>query len=139
MPGVYSAWKLKYALTLLVFAAEQFNIMCPVQLASCTISLPIHHKMQVVKARAAGMAAAAATGRPHGMLSVLGLEDVKLQELCSAARANCEAGTVCQIANMLFPSGRVVSGHKVALDKVQICNLCCPNVILLTSVVIFEG
>jgi [acyl-carrier-protein] S-malonyltransferase len=64
------------------------------------------------------MAAAAAAGRPHGMLSVVGLSDDALEGLCAAARSRCP-GSVCQLANYLFPTGRVVSGHLDALGAVE--------------------
>lgn len=59
------------------------------------------------------MAAAAEQGDPHGMLSVVGLPDDKLAKLCSDEVAKQGESTVCQLANYLFPQGRVVSGHKV--------------------------
>lgn len=65
------------------------------------------------------MAAASAAGRPHGMLSVIGLGDDVLEPLCAAAVARGLPDTVCQIANLLFPTGRVVSGHKDALAEVR--------------------
>lgn len=65
------------------------------------------------------MAAASAAGRPHGMLSVIGLGDDALEPLCAAAVARAPPDTVCQIANLLFPTGRVVSGHKDALAEVR--------------------
>jgi [acyl-carrier-protein] S-malonyltransferase len=74
--------------------------------------------LRVVKVRAESMSAAAKAGRPHGMLSVVGLSDADLESVCTEARAkfpNC----VCQVANYLFPQGRVVSGHKEALDEAQ--------------------
>jgi len=64
------------------------------------------------------MAAAAAAGRPHGMLSVVGLSDAALEGLCAAARSRCP-GSVCQLANFLFPTGRVVSGNLDALAAVE--------------------
>ncbi|KAJ9531207.1 hypothetical protein QJQ45_006646 [Haematococcus lacustris] len=66
------------------------------------------------------MAQAARTGPPHGMLSVVGLADADLQTLCQQARqaVQVEGGTVCQLANFLFPQGRVVSGHSAALKHV---------------------
>ncbi|KAK9843971.1 hypothetical protein WJX81_000807 [Elliptochloris bilobata] len=73
----------------------------------------------VVKVRGAAMAAASATGRAHGMLTVIGLGDDVLEPLCVAALARTPQGTVCQVANLLFPTGRVVSGHKDALAEVQ--------------------
>jgi [acyl-carrier-protein] S-malonyltransferase len=59
------------------------------------------------------MAAAAKQGEPHGMLSVVGLPDDKLVKICGDVKSSQGADTVCQLANYLFPQGRVVSGHKV--------------------------
>lgn len=56
-------------------------------------------------------------GKAHGMLSVIGLDDKTMEDVCSKARTAVGGGTVCQIANYLFPTGRVVSGHKSALDE----------------------
>lgn len=64
------------------------------------------------------MAAAARQGRPHGMLSIIGLNDDKLEPICAQARASVGGGCECRLANFLFPSGRVVSGHKDALAEV---------------------
>lgn len=74
--------------------------------------------LSVVKVRAESMAEAAKAGRPHGMLSVVGLGDSDLEAICaevSKAKPDC----VCRMANYLFPQGRVVSGHKEALEEVQ--------------------
>lgn len=46
---------------------------------SMTPALP---PLQVVKVRAESMAAAAGMGRPHGMLSVVGLNDADLEAVC---------------------------------------------------------
>ena len=59
------------------------------------------------------MAMAAQKGEPHGMLSVVGLEDDKLKEICKNVEAKLGGDTICNLANFLFPQGRVVSGHKV--------------------------
>jgi hypothetical protein len=62
---------------------------------------------QVVKVRAEAMAAAAASppgGRPHGMLSVVGLPDAELAAACEEAAGKLGPGTVCEIANYLFPT-----------------------------------
>lgn len=72
--------------------------------------------LKVVKVRAESMSAAAKAGRPHGMLSVVGLNDADLEAICAEARSKVP-GSVCQIANYLFPQGRVVSGHKDALEE----------------------
>ncbi len=74
----------------------------------------------MVKQRGESMAAAAKAGKPHGMLSVIGLDDGVLEGLCEQARAKIGgADTVCRLANYLFPTGRVVSGHKAALAVVR--------------------
>ena len=49
------------------------------------------------------MAAAAAMGKPHGMLSVIGLSDADLESVCKEVRQSMGADTVCQLANYLFP------------------------------------
>ena len=59
------------------------------------------------------MAAAAGMGEPHGMLSVVGLADEKLSDICAEVKKALGGDTVCQLANYLFPQGRVISGHKV--------------------------
>eukprot|EP00798_Chlamydomonas_sp_ICE-L_P030962 gene30962-17153_t len=48
-------------------------------------------------------AAEAKEGRSHCMLSVVGLEDETLRELCAQALDQTPPGSVCQIANYLFP------------------------------------
>ncbi|DBB12917.1 TPA: hypothetical protein ACH3X3_005670 [Trebouxia sp. C0006] len=59
--------------------------------------------LKVVKARGESMAAAATVGRPHGMLSIIGLQDEDIQDICKQALAQAPAGTICQMANFLFP------------------------------------
>lgn len=66
------------------------------------------------------MSAAAKLGQPHGMLSIIGLDDKTLEEICSKVRDKMGGSIVCQLANYLFPTGRVVSGHKDALNQVQV-------------------
>ena len=66
--------------------------------------------LKVVKVRAESMSAAAKLGRPHGMLSVVGLGDADLDAICAQVRAAKGGDSVCQLANYLFPQGRVVSG-----------------------------
>ncbi|KAL3150402.1 hypothetical protein ABBQ32_000240 [Trebouxia sp. C0010 RCD-2024] len=75
--------------------------------------------LRVVKARADSMAAAATLGKPHGMLSVVGLTDDVLEGIIKKTLSQAPAGSVCQIANFLFPQGRVMSGHKAVLAEVQ--------------------
>ena len=69
----------------------------------------------MVKARGESMAAAAKLGKPHGMLSVIGLSDADLEAVINDLRS---AGTipsqdVCQLANYLFPQ---VPPHTHMLD-----------------------
>lgn len=50
------------------------------------------------------------------MLSVVGLADDKLSDICAEVKKKKGGdNVVCQLANYLFPQGRVVSGHKVKL------------------------
>jgi [acyl-carrier-protein] S-malonyltransferase len=65
--------------------------------------------LRVVQQRGAAMQAAA-DATPSGMVSIIGLERDKVEELC--ARARC-AGTL-EIANLLSPGNIVVSGTKEA-------------------------
>ena len=65
------------------------------------------------------MQAAAKAGKAHGMLSIIGLDDKSLEDICAKVRAKLGKDAVCQLANYLFPTGRVVSGHKDALNEVQ--------------------
>ena len=92
---------------------------CSLRTTACVQLTPGMPISQAVKVRGESMAAAAKLGRPHGMLSIIGLDDAILAEVCDKARAKLGDDTVCQLANYLFPTGRVVSGHKDALDEVQ--------------------
>mmetsp|Transcript_12728 Transcript_12728/g.21593 ORF Transcript_12728/g.21593 Transcript_12728/m.21593 type:complete len:534 (+) Transcript_12728:133-1734(+) len=75
--------------------------------------------LKVVKVRAEAMAKAASEGgKPHGMLTVVGLGDSDLEDICKQVRGQMP-DSVCQLANFLFPQGRVVSGHNDALAEVQ--------------------
>ncbi len=56
----------------------------------------------------------AADASPSGMMSLLGLERDKIEELCNQARE----GDVLQIANLLCPGNIVVSGSKAACSRV---------------------
>lgn len=81
-------------------------------------ALSLEDGLRVVKARGEAMAAAAGVGQ-HGMMSVVGLEDAPLAAICEAAAKAGPPGTVCIVANYLFPKGRVVSGDKVALEEAR--------------------
>lgn len=82
-------------------------------------ALSFEDALKVVKVRAESMSAAATAGKPHGMLSVVGLSDDDLESICVQVKKKLGGDTVCQVANYLFPQGRVVSGHKDALEEVQ--------------------
>lgn len=55
-------------------------------------ALSFEDGLKVVKVRAESMAAAAAAGQPHGMLSVVGLADADLKKICDAAAAAAGPG-----------------------------------------------
>jgi [acyl-carrier-protein] S-malonyltransferase len=56
-------------------------------------------------------AAARAGGRPHGMLSVVGLGQPELEGLCREAVRKLGGGAVCVVANCLFPTVRGCLGR----------------------------
>ena len=51
-------------------------------------------------------------GEAHGMLSIVGLPDEDIQGMCKEALAHAPAGSICQLANFLFPQVR--NGHPSA-------------------------
>lgn len=81
--------------------------------------LTFEEGLRIVKVRAESMAEAARKGEPHGMLSVVGLTDTDIRNICADVRSTQGQDYICELANYLFPQGRVVSGHIAALDKVQ--------------------
>jgi [acyl-carrier-protein] S-malonyltransferase len=70
--------------------------------------------LRLVQQRGAAMQAAA-DATPSGMVSILGLDQAKVEELCARARA---VGQV-EVANLLCPANIVVSGTKAACDEVE--------------------
>uniref|UniRef100_A0A8C8EY55 Malonyl-CoA-acyl carrier protein transacylase, mitochondrial n=1 Tax=Oncorhynchus tshawytscha TaxID=74940 RepID=A0A8C8EY55_ONCTS len=60
---------------------------------------------------------------PSSMLSVMGRPQAKYKHACLQAREHCLSlgikEPVCSVANYLFPDGRVIAGHKEALDFLQ--------------------
>jgi [acyl-carrier-protein] S-malonyltransferase len=79
-----------------------------------TGALTFAEGLRLVKRRGEAMQAAADLV-PSGMLSVLILEQAKVEELCDAARQN----EVLQIANFLCPGNYAVSGHRSACDRLE--------------------
>jgi [acyl-carrier-protein] S-malonyltransferase len=76
-------------------------------------ALTFRDGLRVVQKRGEAMQAAA-DATPSGMVSVVSLDQAKVEELCAAARS---LGTVA-IANLLCPGNVVVSGVKAALEEV---------------------
>jgi [acyl-carrier-protein] S-malonyltransferase len=70
--------------------------------------------LRLVQQRGEAMQAAS-DATSSAMVSVLGLEQAKVEELCAKARS---VGLV-QVANLLCPSNIVVSGTKAACDEVE--------------------
>lgn len=70
--------------------------------------------LAVVQERGRAMQDAADAVR-SGMVSILGMEADKIEQVCGEARAE---GEVLQIANYLCPGNIVVSGHKGACERV---------------------
>lgn len=77
--------------------------------------LTFEDALRIVQVRGAAMAEAARVGA-HGMLSVVGLPDSALTQLCQEAASR---GGVCEVANRLFPQGRVVSGDDELLTWLE--------------------
>ena len=75
-------------------------------------ALSFRDGLRVVKQRGEAMQAAA-DATPSGMLSVLGLEEPKVEELCAAARQN----ETLEVANILCPGNIAVSGSKTACEN----------------------
>ncbi|XP_076861102.1 malonyl-CoA-acyl carrier protein transacylase, mitochondrial [Brachyhypopomus gauderio] len=75
-----------------------------------------------VKVRAEAMQKAS-DQTPSGMLSVVGRAQANYKHACLQAREHCLTlgieNPVCSIANYLFPDGRVIAGHREALDFLQ--------------------
>jgi len=70
--------------------------------------------LRVVQRRGEAMQAAS-DANPSGMISILGLEQPVIEELCATAR---KAG-VMQVANLLCPGNIVVSGHQAACAEME--------------------
>jgi [acyl-carrier-protein] S-malonyltransferase len=70
--------------------------------------------LSVVRVRGEAMQAAA-DAVASGMVSILGFDREKVEQLCNAARQ----GDVLEIANLLCPGNIVVSGSKAACERVS--------------------
>lgn len=74
--------------------------------------------LSLVKLRGEAMQEAAQASKQL-MLSVAGLEQDKLQELCAQAAKKEGKGGVCQIANSLFPKGFACAGSEKAIKHLE--------------------
>ncbi len=70
--------------------------------------------LKVVQRRGEAMQAAA-DATPSGMVSILGLDRAKVEQLCEQVR---QAGEVLQPANFLCPANIAVSGSKEACERI---------------------
>lgn len=68
--------------------------------------------LMLVQQRGAAMQAAS-DAAPSGMISILGLERVEVEQVCQQAREN----DVLQVANLLCPGSIVVSGANAACER----------------------
>jgi [acyl-carrier-protein] S-malonyltransferase len=77
-------------------------------------ALSFRDGLRVVKRRGEAMQAAA-DARPSGMVSVLGLDRAKVDELVAATRGS----ETLEVANLLCPGNTVLSGSKAACQAVE--------------------
>jgi [acyl-carrier-protein] S-malonyltransferase len=77
-------------------------------------ALTFREGLRLVQRRGEAMQAAADL-TPGAMVSVLILEQPRVEELCAAARQN----EIVQIANYLCPGNCAVSGHRSACDRLE--------------------
>merc|ERR1711920_691177 len=74
--------------------------------------------LKLVKLRGEAMQEAASVGK-QGMVSVVGLEEKKLSELCDKAAKKAGPDGVCKIANHLFPKGFSCAGTEKAVLELE--------------------
>ncbi|GAA6221112.1 malonyl-CoA-acyl carrier protein transacylase, mitochondrial [Lates japonicus] len=78
--------------------------------------------LYAVKVRAEAMQKASELV-PSGMMSVVGRSETNYKYACLQAKEHCKSlgieKPVCSVANYLFPDGRVIAGHRQALDFLQ--------------------
>lgn len=76
-------------------------------------ALEFEDGLRVVQRRGAAMQAAA-KARASGMVSILGLAEPQVADLCAANRLD---GEILQIANLLCPGNIVISGDQAACER----------------------
>ncbi|XP_072256409.1 malonyl-CoA-acyl carrier protein transacylase, mitochondrial [Pyxicephalus adspersus] len=88
----------------------------------CSGALDFTEALYAVKVRAEAMQKAS-EAVPSGMLSVIGNSKTKYGTVCAEAREHCLTlgikDPVCEVANYLFPNGRVIAGHMEAIQFLQ--------------------
>jgi len=77
-------------------------------------ALEFRDGLRLVQRRGEAMQAAS-MAHPGAMVSILGLEQAKIEELCEQARQ----GGILQLANLLCPGNLVVSGDRSACDALE--------------------
>jgi [acyl-carrier-protein] S-malonyltransferase len=77
-------------------------------------ALDVQDGLRIVQRRGEAMQAASDT-TPSGMVSILGLERLQVEELCQKARCT----RTLQVANLLCPGNIVVSGERSACDALE--------------------
>ncbi|XP_063784998.1 malonyl-CoA-acyl carrier protein transacylase, mitochondrial [Pseudophryne corroboree] len=82
-------------------------------------ALDFAEALYAVKVRAEAMQEAS-EAVPSGMLSVVGTSRARYYNACTEAIEHCKTlgieDPVCEVANYLFPDGRVLAGHIEAID-----------------------
>lgn len=101
-PGVVEACKSVAGLSLGEYTAMVFAGVMPFEAA-----------LQVVQKRGEAMQAAS-DAVPSGMVSILGLDLPKVEELCRLAAG---PGEILQVANRLCPGNIAISGHAAACER----------------------
>jgi [acyl-carrier-protein] S-malonyltransferase len=76
-------------------------------------AMEFEHALKVVQQRGEAMQAAS-DATPSGMVSVLGLDLERVEQLCDESR---QEGEVLLVANHLCPGNIVVSGHNASCEK----------------------
>ncbi|XP_077338949.1 malonyl-CoA-acyl carrier protein transacylase, mitochondrial-like [Lithobates pipiens] len=88
----------------------------------CAGVLDFTEALYAVKVRAEAMQKASEAIK-SGMLSVIGNSKTKYSTACAEAQDHCLTlgitDPVCEVANYLFPNGRVIAGHMEAIQFLQ--------------------
>uniref|UniRef100_A0A7S2AH80 Malonyl-CoA:ACP transacylase (MAT) domain-containing protein n=1 Tax=Octactis speculum TaxID=3111310 RepID=A0A7S2AH80_9STRA len=80
-------------------------------------ALEFEDALKIVIIRATAMKDCTTRGPPGGMVSISGVNDDDLRILCEEA-VKRHPGSICEVANFMFPGGRVVSCDKTVQDWV---------------------